>query len=90
MMVFTDNDLKRLKEEMKDRNCVGYAKITIPLFEALLARLATAERYASYVAPIESKGMELRNAWHESAGKTQPLISDFKHSDNCWCKAAGK
>lgn len=92
MMPFTDDDLKQLKEW----GCVPGNEWTYDMEEkfhifcsekmqSLIARLEAAERYAAYLAPIDSEGMKLRASWHETCGQDIPIISNFIHSSTCWC-----
>lgn len=70
-MAFSDDDIKRLKENMKG--------LSWPLMDRLLARLEAAEAYIEAIqtlfakanAAYEKPADDALNAWRQSAGKSQ-------------------
>ena len=74
--VFTDDDLKRLKESYNNgpHNTGGMTVVLTPELQALLARLEAAEwallRFHSISEDIRTEGMrEALKVWREAAGK---------------------
>lgn len=66
MTAFTDDDLKRLKDE---KDFLIYHRWIVP---ALLARLEAAEKYIEIVAgeePLGAFDTEAYEAWRKAAGK---------------------
>lgn len=72
--MFTDGDLKRLKELASrplEEDCIGYTTLQLP---ELIARLEAAENYLADCPPC-SCGQEcdlhsnIREAWKKAAGK---------------------
>jgi hypothetical protein len=74
-MTFTDDDLKRLKEDLQERKDDHYelaGRLDIESMEALLARLEAAEILIEAFMDREGMGpfwKEEYEAWRKAAGK---------------------
>jgi predicted component of type VI protein secretion system len=90
LMTFTDDDLKRLKENNEYHKTTirsGYVPLASDLCDALLARLEAAEKLADAQRSLAACTQE---DFDTSDGDGYVLQELVKEKEEAWRKAAGK
>ncbi len=90
-MTFTDDDLKRLKEDTKSRRDDSYelaGRLDIDSMDALIARLEAAEKRGSMAWMCQMELMARMST--TSIMECDSILSLFKKADDEWRKVAGK